>query len=230
MNLNNNRDPNTFKNILNSIRNASNLKIPSKKNDRILLYNEIKYYGLEKHFFEEIRYLETKIFNFFKTTILNVKKFKNTLIERTKCEKWKLIYKAKINSFSSKMIHDLCDNKNSTLIIIKDNENKIFGGYNHYHWSSNNEKKNFKNGFLFIINGNDIIKFDKQKNQKNIINNKNFGPVFGNDLIIQNNCNLDYSNVLNIGYSYINLNNVNNNLLKKSFRVTDLEVFEKYLY
>ncbi len=49
--------------------------------------------------------------------------------------KWKLIYRASEHEYSGKSFHEYCDNKVSTLIVIKSSGGWIFGGYTTQSWS-----------------------------------------------------------------------------------------------
>ncbi len=49
--------------------------------------------------------------------------------------KRKLIYRASENEYSGKSFHECCDNKGSTLVVIKSTEGWIFGGYTTKSWS-----------------------------------------------------------------------------------------------
>src|SRR6266540_4063978 len=61
--------------------------------------------------------------------------------------------------------HDLCDNKGSTLILIKiDGSRKIIGGYNPISWQSSGKWKSTSKSFIFSFknrkNANDYILAD----------------------------------------------------------------------
>ena len=52
----------------------------------------------------------------------------------TNDRKWKLIYRASEHRYRASYFHETCDNKGPTLIIIKSNDNCIFGGYTTQSW------------------------------------------------------------------------------------------------
>ena len=51
--------------------------------------------------------------------------------------KWKLIYRASENNYTAKSFHEHCDNATPTLVIIKSDNDCIFGGYTTQTWSGN---------------------------------------------------------------------------------------------
>ena len=48
---------------------------------------------------------------------------------------WKMIYRASEHGYTGKSIHEYCDNKRPTLIVIKSSGGCIFGGYTTQSWS-----------------------------------------------------------------------------------------------
>ena len=51
--------------------------------------------------------------------------------------KWKLIYRASEHGYTAKSFHEYCDHKYPTLVIIKSDNDCIFGGYTTQTWSCN---------------------------------------------------------------------------------------------
>ncbi len=49
--------------------------------------------------------------------------------------KWKLIYRSSEHGYTGKSFHECCDDKGTTLVIIKSSEGWIFGGYTTQSWS-----------------------------------------------------------------------------------------------
>jgi hypothetical protein len=50
--------------------------------------------------------------------------------------KSELLYKGTRDGFKASKFHELCDNKGSTLTLIKSDQNKIFGGYTSVGWKN----------------------------------------------------------------------------------------------
>lgn len=58
------------------------------------------------------------------------------LCEFSRHQKWKCIYQASADGFSSASFHDKCDGVTATLTIIKTTNGNIFGGYTDKPWNS----------------------------------------------------------------------------------------------
>ena len=75
-----------------------------------------------------------------------------------------LIYRGSADGFEPSDFHKFCDNKGSTISVIKTTENEIFGGYTSLEWKSPEEQensedsnkeedwKNDEEAFLFSVN------------------------------------------------------------------------------
>ena len=48
--------------------------------------------------------------------------------------KWKLIYRASEHDYTNESFHEYCDNKGSTLVVIKSSNGCVFGGYTTQSW------------------------------------------------------------------------------------------------
>ena len=71
---------------------------------------------------------------FLPNTQLVNQQYDSKLREWTGDYKWKLLYRASEHQYSAESFHEYCDNKGSTLIIIKSNGGWIFGGYTTKSW------------------------------------------------------------------------------------------------
>ena len=70
-----------------------------------------------------------------------------------KIHKFKLLLRASRDGFSPRKFHEICDNKSSTVTIVKVRDsNEILGGYNPLAWSSNPGYGNTKDSFIFSFN------------------------------------------------------------------------------
>ena len=94
-------------------------------------------------------------------------------------EEIKLLYKASVDGGEPIIFHQRCDGKSNTLILIKSNENKRFGGFTSATWDSTSEiiYKDDINSFLFSLDKQNIYPI---KNFNCAICCKDsFGPIFG---------------------------------------------------
>ncbi len=125
---------------------------------------------------------------------------------------WHLIYKASKDGFEAEKFHLQCDDKPSTLVIVKSSNGNVFGGYTERSWSNTDPLSEFidksdPNAFIFsLINKeNRPLKVNCSHNQG--IRCKNtFGPIFGgkegySDLVV--NLNKNYDNFSHFGHYYI---------------------------
>ena len=119
----------------------------------------------------------------------------------------KLLYRGSRDGFGSKTFHEKCNYKGETLVIIKSNEDYIFGGYTEIDWDNtiwngsfgqkNNARRDGKgNEFVFSLKNPHNIspcKFNMKKEWLNhsICCDARRGPIFGcNDIRIEDECNV----------------------------------------
>ncbi|EFC45726.1 predicted protein [Naegleria gruberi] len=126
----------------------------------------------------------------------------------------KLIFKASRDGFSAQAFHSKCDNKGSTVVIVKAKTGAVFGGYTSISWTSTTGA--FfpdKSAFLFsLVSADKVERFTKltqqygyyfkigdNSSQYSIYHNPQYGPAFGagHDLHIADNYNY-----ANLGHSY----------------------------
>jgi hypothetical protein len=111
----------------------------------------------------------------------------------------KLVYKGSTDGFSGEKFHEKCDFINNTLIIIKSDNNCIFGGFTSQNWSINPNQRKSKldpNAFIFsLINKlNSPIKLKCQPGKTAIQCIEDFGPVFGEgDICIYDDYSANYT-------------------------------------
>lgn len=119
------------------------------------------------------------------------------------------------NGTKSEDFHNYCDDKGSTLILIKTNKNKIFGGFTPLNW-----KKKGKSIISFIFSLNLIKIYDMiNKEGKTIYcNSFSLGPNFGNS-------DFCLTNYMKIGETFANknCNFLPNNNLELTGEKTDYE-------
>jgi hypothetical protein len=159
--------------------------------------------------------------------------------------KWTLLFRASRDGFSSQSFHKHCDNKGATVTIVRSTGGYLFGGFTPISWESSTPeelkrfgfrrghwKKATKDDFLFTItnpHGISSMKLNHKLGYKisyGIYCDSFRGPVFGADLEISNNCNLNDS-CSNLNYCYFDPTGKGENLFTGSdlFQVSDYEIF-----
>ena len=140
------------------------------------------------------------------------------------------IFKIKENGNDSKDFHKCCDDKETTLTLIKTTKDKIFGGFTPLNWKNDNWDKIDESNQTFLFSLNTIKKYDLINTKKYAIHITE-GPYFGaNDLQLK-------SNMKNgISYANNNCNFLSNNLELtggkgeyENFETEELEVYKVIL-
>ena len=103
-----------------------------------------------------------------------------------------LIFRGSRDGFRSSDFHKKCDNKGSTISIIKDTRGYVFGGYTSVNWRSDGSSYNEdSNAFLFSLNKK--LKFPVKAQYKQYAmyhSGTSYSLNFGaNDLILHDYCN-----------------------------------------
>ena len=111
------------------------------------------------------------------------------------------------DGFGSGDFHDKCNGKSKTLTIIKETKKHsfVFGGFTENAWDSTSGWKQDENAFIFsfINKENKSLKMKiKPDNKYSTFNHSDFGPSFGNDIIIKNNSNINEDSYSKLGYCY----------------------------
>ena len=151
---------------------------------------------------------------------------------KIKSLKFELLFRMSENGENSSDFHKYCDGVGPTLILIKTDKDRIFGGFTPLNWGIKNVEIYDKLKRTFIFSLNLMKKYDMIDNKKKAITCKNTGPVFGDW-----DFGLDYN--MKYGSSYANScsNFLSNNNLEltgekgdnDSFTTEEFEVF-KVLY
>lgn len=150
--------------------------------------------------------------------------------------KWKIVYRASENGFSSAAFHTLCDDKTNTLTVIKSLNGYVFGGFTEQDWSGYNVNKQDKYAFIFsfINRDNNPIKIKCTNPAHAIYCSIDYGPTFGagHDINIRSNSNINKHSYSNLGYSYMHpMFNFGSNEAKEflagsfNFRTVEIEVY-----
>ena len=121
-------------------------------------------------------------------------------------DKFKLIYRATRDGFSSKNFHNNCDGIAKTLVLIKVKENdSVFGGYTSVPWDMSNKYKQDKNAFVFsLINtANRPIKINQNCDVFSIYCDSSYGPAFGvTDFCISSDSNINHYSSSSLSNTY----------------------------
>ena len=124
----------------------------------------------------------------------------------------KLLFRASESNFDSQIFHQKCDNKGSTLTLIKTKNGKTFGGYNKASWNSNSAYLASEGNFIFSLDNK--TKHEIYQNQgQAMYGNASFGPTFGggHDIYVTHACNNNISSYSNFGHTYKPPGNITQN-------------------
>ena len=63
-----------------------------------------------------------------------------------------MIYRGSEDGFTADVFHKKCDNKGPTLVVVKSEHSKIFGGFTDIEWKSDGDHKSGNgNSFVFSL-------------------------------------------------------------------------------
>ena len=154
--------------------------------------------------------------------------------------KWRQIYRATRDGFSTSDFHSKCDGQSNTLTIIKSTNGNVFGGFTTKPWHRNSDYVNDPEAFIFsLINSKKTpIKFNCVSPQNAIRCQSGCGPTFGagHDIFICDYSNTNQSSYSNFYNSYKNekLNLTYGTEEAKSFLAgsynfltTEIEIFQR---
>ena len=146
------------------------IRINSLCNNIICSFNSIK---IDK----PIYYISTILYN----SELKID-YINQILERTKCQSFKLLYRGSKDWFNCKSFHEKCNNKGPTITLIQTEKGHIFGGFTSISWSNDGNDHFDKNTFIFSLSNiynSKPIKFEADGKGINIFHSSNIGPNFG---------------------------------------------------
>lgn len=136
-----------------------------------------------------------------------------------------LLFRATEDGDSAKIFHDKCDNALNTLIVIRTNEGKRFGGYTTQSWEGNNIYKKDEEAFVFSLNRNKIYPVNEDKNA--IWCFRNWGPIFeGYQIDIKDNFfnQLNKTGLKGIGFKTEEDFELNDG--QENFIINELEIYQ----
>jgi len=174
------RDGKYFKYVLKYLREDDDWEQPTDKDINKKLNKEFSFYRLPLPIYKQIFNDSVILDNNTKHLLIN------WLEESQLFFNCYLLYRGTRDGFESSVFHQKCDNKGSTITIIKTTSNYIFGGYTSVSWSSLEKDKDSSvdnQCFIFSLKNpyNLPMKIKKINNRKSILTNPNFGPIFGSD-------------------------------------------------
>ena len=110
--------------------------------------------------------------------MMNIKNWINEKNENNINKEIKLIYKATKDGDSASKYHEICDNKNPLITLIKTKKNRRFGHYMDQKVNPNNSKYT-KDEKAFLFSLDNLKKFDIKKPEHAMYFHKSYGPCFG---------------------------------------------------
>lgn len=91
-----------------------------------------------------------------------------------------LLWRGSKHGFEDSTFHRLCDDKGKTLLVIKDAENCIFGGFTSVPWSTEGFYKSDSTAFLFTLTNPSGTPMKLKVNEpENAVLHSSLGPTFG---------------------------------------------------
>jgi hypothetical protein len=148
-------------------------------------------------------------------------------------QNWKLLFRASSDGKSAKIFHQKCDNQGETVIIIKSDNNCLFGGYTSISWRSVSKYVADTKSFIFtLINPHNVqpTKYPCTNRLKSIYDHPSYAPTFGggeaHDVYVSPNFNADSYTYL--GSSYSDTTGKGNSTFTGSYNYSpsDVEVFQ----
>jgi uncharacterized coiled-coil protein SlyX len=151
---------------------------------------------------------------------------------------FKLLWRGSRDGFGASQFHGRCDGHANTLTVVLDAEGNIFGGFTPVEWESPPKPKYKADGseksFLFTLkNPHNIaprrFALKPARKQKAILCDAKWGPYFGHDMRVSDNCHANTSSYTNLGIYYTNSIGLNGMTVFTGscfFQVKEIEVFE----
>lgn len=187
----------------NNLENFINKDNKEHLNENI---NPIKYKQISNSIIklDELEFMENTIKEFYKKDIIY----------------YKLLFRATRDGFSPKDFHKKCDGINNTLVLVRTQTRKRFGGFTQATWDDYSKFKNKEKGFVFSIDNNSA--FYNKNGTYNIYCTNYTGPSFRggmHDFTIYYNKSMEYINENKSRYIFEGI---------KNFYIKDYEVFQFY--
>jgi len=223
------RDPELFKHVVRFLVDGT-LPAPSKS-----LQNEFEYFKIPFGLpvIQTVPPPNLKSTHQIQSALLKRTSFANNITEWLPKRNFQLLYKATVDGFSSASFHKKCDNKGSTLTLIRSNNRYLFGGYSVPSWDSTTSYKDHVEGFLFTFSNPHNLpptKYSRyQQNPHAICCHPSYGPTFGGgcDLYVADNSHQNNQSCIWFPYSYVDTTGKGRNTFTGAdlFTTSDIEVF-----
>ena len=162
------------------------------------------------------------------------KEFLSKIFEWSGYSKMELIYRGTRDGTTSIIFHDKCDNQGPTIILYKNENGYIFGGYASISWKSEGSYLKAPNSFIFTltnIHGIEPIKFPKSDLNKCVYHNSSYGPTFPDDICIYKDFIVEKS-YIGFPYRYKDLSNKGKSIFSDKddnhVKIKEIEVFKVY--
>jgi hypothetical protein len=145
-----------------------------------------------------------------------------------------ILYRGTRDGFGASVFHRRCDNKGPTVVLVRDTEGWIFGGYSAIPWKESGRFQEDSSGSSFIFtlknpHGTPPQKFLLKDPQKAIYCYPNYGPTFGagHDIRIYDDCKRNSYNYIGFPSSYADPGGQGQGTFcgHQRFVVSELEVF-----
>ena len=137
-----------------------------------------------------------------------------------------LLYKATIDGDKAKTFHQRCDSAKSTVVLVKSDKDKRFGGFTNCSWESEGAsiEKEDKDAFVFSLDK--MKKYDVIPYEKAIACYPNYGPIFlGCQLRIYDNAFEKGGSTYFKGANYYTEEDFELSGGEKTFKVKEIEVY-----
>ena len=153
-------------------------------------------------------------------------------------KQFKLLYRASRDGFKASSFHAKCDNKPSTLTIIKTTKGYVFGGYTAVAWHNVESYQSDSTAFIFSLvnmHSKPCLIPVKDHEEYSIYSDADYGPTFGSgyDLHVANDSNKTTDSYTDLGFSYNFKLFINGTREAKSFlagslyfQTSEIEVFQ----
>jgi hypothetical protein len=155
---------------------------------------------------------------------------------------WRLAYKGSRDGFAADTFHEHCDDVGETLVVVRDHNGWVFGGYASEPWTSGGGYRSDANAWLFALrrqNGDNDAEpvYAPEKLEQTganprqaVYHHPGYGACFGgvHAFSISTSCNQNFVSSSNVGSSFRqSASGVPNISERKKFKVTEIEVFRR---
>eukprot|EP00347_Sterkiella_histriomuscorum_P022914 403336678 len=124
-------------------------------------------------------------------------------ISNCSTQQFKLLFNGSRDGFTASKFHELCDNKGPTVSFIQSEYGLVFGGYTCISWTSpgNYKSQSDPSAFVFSLIQRSIHK-QYQHQDSAVVHNKERMCVFGQDIVIKNDCYQNSNSFSDLGCTY----------------------------